>query len=135
MYTIVASCTSVSHCLVVFFYKQKTAYDMRISDWSSDVCSSDLLLKAPKALPFEAATCDGDCAATQRPATIGALAEEQSKGSCDAKLTYSNDWAKRLPAAFRVYPRATVREAAGVNGGKCNRSDEHTSELQSLMRI
>src|SRR3546814_12394017 len=58
---------------------------MRISDWSSDVCSSDL-----------------------------------SKGSCDAKLTYSNDWANRLPAAFRVYPRATVREAAGVKGGKCN---------------
>src|SRR3546814_2423590 len=26
----------------VFFFKQKTAYDMRISDWSSDVCSSDL---------------------------------------------------------------------------------------------
>src|SRR3546814_2348821 len=28
----------------MFFCKQKTAYDMRISDWSSDVCSSDLLL-------------------------------------------------------------------------------------------
>src|SRR3546814_7609592 len=27
---------------VIFFIKQKTAYDMRISDWSSDVCSSDL---------------------------------------------------------------------------------------------
>src|SRR3546814_3690241 len=26
-----------------FFYKQKTAYEMRISDWSSDVCSSDLV--------------------------------------------------------------------------------------------
>src|SRR3546814_9914754 len=29
----------------VFFFKQKTAYEMRISDWSSDVCSSDLSLK------------------------------------------------------------------------------------------
>src|SRR3546814_9062985 len=27
----------------IFFFKQKTAYEMRISDWSSDVCSSDLL--------------------------------------------------------------------------------------------
>src|SRR3546814_3355642 len=27
---------------MVFFFKQKTAYEMRISDWSSDVCSSDL---------------------------------------------------------------------------------------------
>src|SRR3546814_8268576 len=29
-------------CACVFFFKQKTAYEMRISDWSSDVCSSDL---------------------------------------------------------------------------------------------
>src|SRR3546814_7245332 len=34
-----------------FFFKQKTAYEMRISDWSSDVCSSDLLVSLePKAL-------------------------------------------------------------------------------------
>src|SRR3546814_10436720 len=32
-----------------FFFKQKTAYEMRISDWSSDVCSSDLLLGFPNA--------------------------------------------------------------------------------------
>src|SRR3546814_5374685 len=32
-------------CVVIFFFfKQKTAYEMRISDWSSDVCSSDLPL-------------------------------------------------------------------------------------------
>src|SRR3546814_5435782 len=30
----------------MFFFKQKTAYEMRISDWSSDVCSSDLLAVA-----------------------------------------------------------------------------------------
>src|SRR3546814_1622961 len=30
-------------CFAVFFFKQKTAYEMRISDWSADVCSSDLL--------------------------------------------------------------------------------------------
>src|SRR3546814_1305715 len=28
--------------VILFFFKQKTAYEMRISDWSSDVCSSDL---------------------------------------------------------------------------------------------
>src|SRR3546814_7685848 len=33
--------------LVFFFFKQKTAYEMRISDWSSDVCSSDLRI-APR---------------------------------------------------------------------------------------
>src|SRR3546814_6826426 len=33
-----------SVCSYFFFFKQKTAYEMRISDWSSDVCSSDLSL-------------------------------------------------------------------------------------------
>src|SRR3546814_4717895 len=32
-------------CVLVLFFKQKTAYEMRISDWSSDVCSSDLLVQ------------------------------------------------------------------------------------------
>src|SRR3546814_2830428 len=35
---------------VFFFFKQKTAYEMRISDWSSDVCSSDLAAAAMKLL-------------------------------------------------------------------------------------
>src|SRR3546814_1317362 len=35
-------CWCVFTVFVVFFFKQKTAYEMRISDWSSDVCSSDL---------------------------------------------------------------------------------------------
>src|SRR3546814_6069925 len=30
-------------CILIFFFKPKTAYEMRISDWSSDVCSSDLV--------------------------------------------------------------------------------------------
>src|SRR3546814_19374120 len=34
-------------CVFVFFFKQKTAYEMRISDWSSDVCSSDLATFPP----------------------------------------------------------------------------------------
>src|SRR3546814_4609254 len=37
-----------------FFFKQKTAYEMRISDWSSDVCSSDLNAKAqPKKIMLD----------------------------------------------------------------------------------
>src|SRR3546814_1149292 len=36
-------------CDVFFFFKQKTAYEMRISDWSSDVCSSDLSRPDPAA--------------------------------------------------------------------------------------
>src|SRR3546814_11046742 len=49
----VKSCT-----LCVFFFKQKTAYEMRISDWSADVCSSDLIRiqateRAPRLLDVE----------------------------------------------------------------------------------
>src|SRR3546814_8728991 len=39
--------------LVFFFFKQKTAYEMRISDWSSDVCSSDLF-GPPQGKPVDA---------------------------------------------------------------------------------
>src|SRR3546814_1162186 len=35
-------CTHWFYSISCFFFKQKTAYEMRISDWSSDVCSSDL---------------------------------------------------------------------------------------------
>src|SRR3546814_3972713 len=38
--------------LLFFFFKQKTAYEMRISDWSSDVCSSDLLVDRGEDHPF-----------------------------------------------------------------------------------
>src|SRR3546814_2795486 len=39
----------ITKFFVFFFFKQKTAYEMRISDWSSDVCSSDLCLLARSA--------------------------------------------------------------------------------------
>src|SRR3546814_4176737 len=52
-------------CLFFFFFKQKTAYEMRISDWSSDVCSSDLLkmlikpVRGFKSMPTAYATIKG----------------------------------------------------------------------------
>lgn len=75
------------------------------------------ILAAPAAKPMEECA---DCAATAKAPTLGELAVDPTKGKCDAKLTYGNDWAARLPAGFTVYPRALVREAAGVAGGMCN---------------
>src|SRR3546814_1106759 len=54
LYCYLFFCSSMFVCYVrvvvclfyFFFFKQKTAYEMRISDWSSDVCSSDLMAKA-----------------------------------------------------------------------------------------
>src|SRR3546814_16123004 len=42
----------------VFFFKQKTAYEMRISDWSSDVCSSDLIANGPPGIAAAVAEAD-----------------------------------------------------------------------------
>src|SRR3546814_8149389 len=44
---------SVERSIAFFFFKQKTAYEMRISDWSSDVCSSDLPLVVPTLVDHE----------------------------------------------------------------------------------
>src|SRR3546814_18803973 len=48
----------------IFFFKQKTAYEMRISDWSSDVCSSDLSSNFERLL-FDAGGRDGKALAEQ----------------------------------------------------------------------
>src|SRR3546814_2366768 len=42
---------------VFFFFKQKTAYEMRISDWSSDVCSSDLFQRSYRSCPSPSSPC------------------------------------------------------------------------------
>src|SRR3546814_17180542 len=53
-----------------FFFKQKTAYEMRISDWSSDVCSSDLLeVLVRSARPPEPGVV-GDVQQPLRPGTV-----------------------------------------------------------------
>src|SRR3546814_7595078 len=56
---------SVLAHILFFFFKQKTAYEMRISDWSSDVCSSDLLLRLRR---------DSPAAGTVRKQTSGGAA-------------------------------------------------------------
>src|SRR3546814_5485402 len=60
---------------VFFFFKQKTAYEMRISDWSSDVCSSDLWLSLDDKL-----TSDDILVSTlQNPSALGSLEEYGSE--------------------------------------------------------
>src|SRR3546814_4987954 len=79
--------------LCFFFFKQKTAYEMRISDWSSDVCSSDLgtTLNAdlPKSWRFSLiGTYDHASASTEserfRETSTGALTTDQARSESDA---------------------------------------------------
>src|SRR3546814_8310411 len=130
---------------MVFFFKQKTAYEMRISDWSSDVCSSDLAAREQRV---------GLGTMLGRPAVqivagglVGAL-------ECAAIAHIIDDRAS--PAFFgnlKLAPRAHERpqvcllrilgqtreesrvieiEERRIDPGK-RRSEEHTSELQSTM--
>src|SRR3546814_9104537 len=86
-------------CLFIFFFffKQKTAYEMRISDWSSDVCSSDL-----------------------------------------RERWLVRHRGHRYDRSLRLSPADRPRERRDQVRGRMDqldRSEEHTSELQSLMRI
>src|SRR3546814_6428068 len=107
---------------VLFFFNQKTAYDMRISDWSSDVCSSDLhpavgLQSERTALPV----------ADDAAGTLHHGGNRQVVIRLQAAVYYRVDLPRReLRVGVAVVGEALV--AAG-------RSEEHTSELQSLMRI
>src|SRR3546814_10164132 len=58
-------------CFVFFFFRQKTAYEMRISDWSSDVCSSDLpeLRPRPRGPECRRGRSSGSRPAPRRPET------------------------------------------------------------------
>src|SRR3546814_4814598 len=123
-----------------FFFKQKTAYEMRISDWSSDVCSSDL-----EPLDLDARRIEVD----------------QDHGLLPVNLCLRVGFAhqdRELAARIggpRRPPFASVNDimlAVAPNGrtnvgsvGRCDvgfrheesradlRSEEHTSELQTLM--
>src|SRR3546814_336625 len=68
------------HCCVhFFFFKQKTAYEMRISDWSSDVCSSDLSVDnhAIRVTGRDRAADLVDCAAVHKPGSWSGRKLEQ----------------------------------------------------------
>src|SRR3546814_2640941 len=55
----------------IFFFKQKTAYEMRISDWSSDVCSSDLPFTLQWAGELSSVRAHLNAAGWQAPVSLG----------------------------------------------------------------
>src|SRR3546814_4095978 len=73
------------------FFKQKTAYEMRISDWSSDVCSSDLLESLEKRVPaFAKKAAQGDKEAKIAASVLGQALELLREGK-PARLTEPKD--------------------------------------------
>src|SRR3546814_3964652 len=123
---------------VVFFFKQKTAYEMRISDWSSDVCSSDLLVgrrlhddDRPHVGP-QAERCR--CAEGLPEVLAGQAAareEHEQRAVGHAGDGDARGVAVGVDAAEVV---DLVRRALATRQRHARRSEEPTSELQSLMR-
>src|SRR3546814_6893367 len=109
----------------VFFCKQKTAYDMRISDWSSDVVSSDL--KPASALPKEKAI---QANKGRNSARIAPSITSTPSGM----LTRSSS-PNETQVSARTVEKRSSRRSVMLSGAVGGRSEEHTSELQSLMRI
>src|SRR3546814_1887978 len=106
----------------MFFFKQKTAYEMRISDWSSDVCSSDLGLG-----PLTLSTAPYPGFATDMQAQFMAMLCKADGASVLTETIFENRY-MHVPELARMGADIQVR-------GRTARSEEHTSELQSLMRI
>src|SRR3546814_5032514 len=98
-----------------FFFKQKTAYEMRISDWSSDVCSSDLQIISWDQLA------------------------KHLGNEADSKR-FRQTVRETMQIVSAVYPNANVdlsgrKVVLHPSHAPMERSEEHTSELPSLMRI
>src|SRR3546814_1261258 len=136
-------CVFLFFIVFVFFFKQKTAYEMRISDWSSDVCSSDLFAMAQQDIRYYL----NGMLFVFEPGYVRAVATDGHR------LAHSGTAVDGITARHDVIvPRKTVLEmqrllgdtdepvAIDVAQGQIrfrfgDRSEEHTSELQALMRI
>src|SRR3546814_7736378 len=107
----------------IFFFKQKTAYEMRISDWSSDVCSSDL---------DSTYEISDELNCLKREAALITQYKRLHEGG---PLTNLAGGVGNLSGSS---PFSLERHPATLSGSPANnpeRSEEHTPELQSLMCI
>src|SRR3546814_4685867 len=100
-------------------FRQKPAYEVRISDWSSDVCSSDLgALSSVLSSTYTRST--------KRPSRMMSVSASTPQRSS-------------AQAAWRDRPGmwcpSSISRSPAPQGACAQRSEEHTSELQSLMRI
>src|SRR3546814_10449275 len=129
-----------------FFFKQKTAYEMRISDWSSDVGSSDLkhpFAIAARARPRRAATAYDD-----RQTAQFRIAQQFDRCIKRIHIDMRNSTSLCLHDNTVFLYRYIIRRRRAELGNHAfpggsetlitihlTRSEEHKSELQSLMRI
>src|SRR3546814_6076601 len=126
-----------------FFFKQKTAYEMRISDWSSDVCSSDLVIPSnpiydPVTNPY---TFNPDSPTTYNKMTSTTVYDSLGnplaaeiyyvRTSSSNSAATTNDWNVHL-----IVDGTELTPSSGASPMQLSfdtRSEEHTSERPPLM--
>src|SRR3546814_5737526 len=134
----------------MFFFKQKTAYEMRISDWSSGVCSSDLPLDQARqgqrrtGVVRQGHGLQGSFLLRENLAHREQARLLESSQACvslvdcdDRRRHVTRDLQTIIGEQQQLFDRGEfkMRPAAGeLFLQLANRSEEHTSELQSLMR-
>src|SRR3546814_15428413 len=121
-----------------FFFKQKTAYEMRISDWSSDVCSSDLGFNwtdgaespaAGRLLELARSDCDADCSFLPQPES-----RTTAKATGSTRPLMSILPLCRAPL-LRCVAQATISVAHGVsNQNRPGREIGKTSAREKVWR-
>src|SRR3546814_2611288 len=141
--------------LCIFFFKQKTAYEMRISDWSSDVCSSDLLrailehvIKLPEQKLLELTALLEDVTLSNIIEASATVADRLTFVQGLEELIYNDDHSKDLLERAQLHQvvaqniwllgeqyNLTVSDKGLTHVLKKHRTEEHTSELQSLIHI
>src|SRR3546814_3160936 len=136
-------------CISVFFFKQKTAYEMRISDWSSDVCSSDLLGQPAEGIKETPDVAAQRTELTKNSSMLDAqiklarliAVEAQQASDQILKLRRTQFQAELGVRTDSILARPFWTELRNQLPQDLHRlqplrrSEEHTSELQSLMRI
>src|SRR3546814_9376880 len=129
----------LSFCsLLFFFFKQKTAYEMRISDWSSDVCSSDLFsslrVRELTLVSYRAAGRE-DCRAFRK--LRRSRASTRSSLPSPACRRGISGPQRRVSSGSGI-PAPAIKRLGKPETSQCNltaRTEDHTSEHQSLMLI
>src|SRR3546814_4567699 len=115
---------------------------MRISDWSSDVCSSDLLRhdaafaeRGDEAVGILAFFLHAHRCGHQAHACVVSGSRRRSGGICDQIKHIGNSLSRYSKSKTGGPAPISAESANGYDCCSCRRSEEHTSELQSLMRI
>src|SRR3546814_1306423 len=120
--------------LFFFFFKQKTAYDMRISDWSSDVCSSDLRRGQRGQQTDKGAPRDHRAGRCNRLSPTAATRAPGPLASAKLVSAYSSVTFPTMRSCAGTLVRQAKPAQRSKSDETATRSEVHTSELQYLMR-